>query len=71
MLSKPSEYEDTEFEDEFDDDSDEFEETEDQMVRPKLVANPLNVWYACKNSLPVWLILYLRDPCESIFSSKP
>ncbi len=53
MLSKPSEYEDTEFEDDFEDDSDEFEETEDQMVRPKLVANPLNVWYACKNSLPV------------------
>ncbi len=29
MLSKPSEYEDTEFEDDFDDDLDEFEEVED------------------------------------------
>ncbi len=29
MLSKPSEYEDTEFEDDFDDNLDEFEETED------------------------------------------
>ena len=29
MLSKPSEYEDTEFEDDFDDNLDEFEESED------------------------------------------
>jgi len=29
MLSKPSDYEDTEFEDDFEDDSDEPEETED------------------------------------------
>ena len=29
MLSKPSEYEDTEFEDDFEDNLDEFEETED------------------------------------------
>ena len=29
MLSEPSEYEDTEFEDDFDDNLDDFEETED------------------------------------------
>ncbi len=52
MLSGSSEYEDTEFEDDFDD-LDEFEEIEDQIANPKLVAKPLNVWQASKNSLPV------------------
>ena len=50
-MSATSDYEENDFEDDFDDELDEFDE--DQIVRPKLSANVLNVLYACKNSLPV------------------
>ena len=43
MSNQSSEYEDTDFEDDFDDDKDEFEETEDQIVKPKLSAKDVNV----------------------------
>ncbi len=42
MSNPSSEYEDTDFQDDFDDDLDEFE-TEDYIVRPKLSANVVNV----------------------------
>jgi hypothetical protein len=42
-MSNQSEYENTDFQDDFDDDSDEFEETENQIVKPKLSAKLVNV----------------------------
>ena len=43
MSVPSSEYEDTDFQDDFDDDLDEFEENEDQIVKPKLSAKVENV----------------------------
>ncbi len=42
-MSEPSDYEDTDFEDDFDDELDEFEEIVDYIVNPNVFAKELNV----------------------------